>query len=249
MDQRVPDEYFRPAAESDDVRGAEAHDRLPDKAAVKAVAATDVRDGWAPRAVVTLAAVTLGLAFTVGRMWIFPPEPQPRPNESSTVSASATASIPPDAFAPYDGPVATVQAIGADGDCLEGGSVDGAYSLLDSKPDTIWRCRGRGVDETVTVTFPGPRALVGLRVVNGNTAWTDRYLSERRILTLRWTFSDGSFFEQGLAANNRHPQEVRFPEMVTESMTFTVLEATPPGDDGISTDAVSVSSLEFLGPA
>lgn len=250
MEQRVPDEYFRPAAESEDVRAGEAQRGLPATAAVKAVAPTDVRDGWTPRAVASLAAVVMGVAFTVGRLWVFPPDAPAGPAPSPSPRVSASASPTPSAdLAPFDGPVTAVRAIDAEGRCLQGGSREAALALVDSNADTLWRCRGDGVGESVTMRFPGMRTLVGLRVVNGNTVWTDRYLEERRITAIRWTFADGSFFEQGLAANDRTAQEVRFPEVSTDSVTLTVLTSTTPGGSGSSADAVSIGSLEFLAPA
>lgn len=247
MEQRVPDKYFRAAAESDDVRAAEDVQPLPDTAAVKTVAPDQVRDGLAPRAVATIAVVAMGIAFVLGRFWLFAPGPRQAPSPTPAPTAAATAGQ--DAFAPYDGAVVAVPAVAAEGECLQGGSRSAAQALVDSDEQTIWRCRGRGLKESATVIFPAPRTLVGLRVVNGNTVWTDRYLAERRILGIRWTFADGSFFDQGLAANDRNPQEVRFPEVTTDWVTFLVLEATVPGDGGTSADAVSISSLEFLGPA
>ena len=251
MEQRVPDEYFRPAAESDDVRRDAAVPSLPGTAAVKAVAPGEVRDGLAPRAVATIAIVAVGLGFALGRFWLFAPGalPQSPGLAPASPSASATATPSPDALAPYDGPVAAVRAVAAEGRCVEGGIDADAQALIDGDDETIWRCRGRGVDEAATFTFPGPRPLVGLRLVNGNTVWTDRYLAERRIVGIRWTFADGSYFDQGLVANDRNPQEVRFPEVTTDQVTFQILEATVPGSGAASADAVSNSSLEFLGPA
>lgn len=251
MEQRVPDEYFRPTAESDDVRAEDGVRPLPDRTAAKAVAPADIQDGWTVRAAATVAVVALGLSFTVGRLWVFPPEEQarPEPTASPSISAAPSPSESPDVAAPYDGAVVGVQAIAAEGRCIEGGSRDAPLALVDNNSETIWRCRGDGAEQNVTVRFPGVRTLVGLRVVNGNTVWTDRYLAERRILSIRWTFADGSFFDQGLAANDRTPQEVRFPETDTDRVTLTILESTAPGGSSASMDAVSISALEFLGPA
>lgn len=251
MAQRVPDEYFRPAAESDDVRAEDSDRTLPDSAAAKAVAPADIRDGWSARAVATLAVVVLGVSFALGRLFVFPPQEQPPPEPTPSPVVSPMPSPPgePAVMAPYDGPVAGVQAISAEGRCSAGGSREAPLALVDNDSATIWRCRGDGAEESVTLRFPGVRTLVGLRVVNGNTVWTDRYLAERRILTIRWTFADGSFFDQGLAANDRAPQEVRFPPTDSDSVTLTILESTAPGGTSPSMDAVSISVLDFLGPA
>ena len=231
MGQRVPDEYFRPAAESDDVRAGDSDRRRSrTRAAAKAVAPADIRVGWTARAVATLAVVVVGASFTVGRLWVFPPEEQPRPEPAPSLSVSAmpSPSASPDVLAPYDGAVTAVQAIAAEGRCVEGGSRDAAAGAgRQQRRDDLAVSRRRRRAERHGA-LPGVRTLVGLRVVNGNTVWTDRYLAERRILTIRWTFADGSFFEQGLAANDRTPQEVRFPETDTDRVTLTILEVHRP---------------------
>ena len=66
---------------------------------------------------------------------------------------------------------------------------------------------------------------------------------------MRWEFADGSFFVQGLSANNANPQEVRFPAVEVSTVTMVVGEATEPGDTTGTHDAVSISMLEFLAPA
>ncbi|NHB85490.1 hypothetical protein G7085_15040 [Tessaracoccus sp. HDW20] len=106
--------------------------------------------------------------------------------------------------------------------------------------------QGRRGGESVTFTFAPATTLVGVRLINGNTAWTGRYAAERRLLSIRWQFADGSFFVQGLAANNRGYQEVRFPAIDTSTVTMTVEAATEPGQQNEMVDAVSVTSLEFL---
>ncbi len=248
MDQRLPDEYFRPAAESDDV--TDGSTPRPGSAGVKTVSLNKMHDGLAPRIVVVIALVALGVSFTLGRLWLSgPPAAAPTVAPSPTATATPTVSPSPEAFAPYEGAVVSVRPVAAEGTCLDGGRSAGAQALIDGDESTIWRCGGVGVGETATFSFPAPRTLAGLRLVNGNTVWTGRYLTERRITGIRWTFDDGSFFEQGLAANDRSSQEVRFPETVTDSVTFTILSTTIPGDSSLSADAVSISSLDFLGPA
>lgn len=246
MVKHVPDEYFRQrSAESPDVHEAEPTE--VDSPAVKVVAPEQVRDGIAPRYLVLLLVVVLATSFAIGRVALFPPTARPTPITS--LSPSPTVSATPDVFDPFDGAVVTVQATQAEGECADGGQRDAPAALVDADASTIWRCRGDGVGAGITFTFSSPVQLVGIRLINGNTVWTNRYLAERRITSLRWTFSDGSYFDQGLAANDRSPQEVRFPEIYTSSITMEVLGSTLPGDDSSLADAVSISALEFLGPA
>ena len=247
MVQRVPDEYFRQrATESDDIEAPAPQRRLPQLATVKSVASRRVQDGFTPRAVAIIITGAILMAFLVGRLLIFTPAAAPIGTASPTTISSAVASPAP-VDAVYDGPVATVIPTTAAGQCTEGGTRENPSALLDENPATPWRCRGSGVGETFSVVFDQPTELVGLRVVNGNIAWADRYQAERRITGLRWTFADGSFFEQGLAANDQNPQEVRFPPMRTGSVVVQVLSSTVPGNPATDFDAVSISSLEFLG--
>lgn len=110
--------------------------------------------------------------------------------------------------------------------------------------------------ESIAFVLPTGEELVGVRLVNGNTSSYDRYLAERRILSVKWEFSDGSWVVQPLAANDREPQEFRFPPTtVTGPVVMTVMDATMTGnlgerdEDNMAgvNDAVSISSLQFLG--
>lgn len=247
MAPRVPDEYFRKrASESDDVRQEETPDASSGARPQHESVTEPTREGIAPRLLVLILVLAMAAAFVVGRVLIFISE-TPR-SEGVTVSPSPTATPSADTFVPYDGAVAVVAASEAMGGCREGGTRDNPDALLDSDPEGIWRCHGDGVGESVTFTFDSPAPLVGVRLINGNTVWAGRYAEERRLLSVRWQFSDGSYFVQGLAANNRGMQEARFPQVNTSSVTLTIEASTEPGEAADMVDAVSVSSLEFLAP-
>ena len=85
-----------------------------------------------------------------------------------------------------------------------------------------------------------------MRIVNGD-ATGDAYRTGRRIMAVRWTFSDGSWTVQPLDISHPEYQEVRFPPVVTEDVLMTVLSTTEPGGPGTDADAVAVSRVEFLG--
>lgn len=246
MVQQVPDEYFRKrVAESADVE--EAKPKRPQATTVKTVVPRRVREGLTLRAAAILFTMALATAFVLGRLVLFPPVTPSSP-ATPAITQSFSPEPSPEALAPYDGPVVAVPAVTAQGECQEGGTRESPLGLVDEDPDTLWRCRGNGVGEKFTVVFEGPVSLAGIRVVNGNTAWDGRYAVERRITALRWTFADGSYFDQGLAANDRNPQEVRFPVLSTDRATVEVLTSTVPGEAADNSDAVSISTLEFLGP-
>ena len=246
MVPRVPDEYFRKrAAESEDVR--EASSATPEGSRPESpVAPEPLRDGIAPRFLVLVLVMALAAAFIAGRLLIFKPQVTPVPETSAPPSVLPSS---PDSFAPYDGPVNAIAASAAFGECRGGGESEAVQALIDRDPQTIWRCEGDGRDETVSFTFEKGTLLAGIRLVNGNTVWTGRYGDERRLLSVRWEFADGSFFVQGLSANNANPQEVRFPAVEVSTVTMVVGEATEPGDTTGTHDAVSISMLEFLAPA
>lgn len=246
MVPRVPDEYFRErASESSDVREVPPRD-AGSKAGPQRPVTQPLRDGLAPRVLVLVLVLALAGGFILGRLFVFTPKAPAIPTASPTRFAATPNA---DAFAPYDGSVAVVAAKEALGGCREGGERDDPPALIDGDPATIWRCHGDGVGESVTFTFSPAVDLVGVRLINGNTAWAGRYTAERRLLSVQWRFADGSFFVQGLAANSRGLQEVRFPQVRTSSVTMTVESSTLPGESADLVDAVSISQLEFLTPS
>ena len=246
MAPRVPDEYFRKrASESEDVGVEEAPTAPAETRPEEPTLAQPAPGGIAPRLLVLILVVAVAAAFVIGRLLIFTPG-QPEivtPDKTPVATGSAA-----DNFAPYDGTVSLAQPASVQGHCRSDGDRDAPEALIDDSPETIWRCKGDGVGESVTFTFVPDTTLVGVRVINGNTAWTGRYAAERRLLSIRWQFADGSYFVQGLAANNRGYQEVRFPSTDTGSVTMTVEASTEPGQLSEMVDAVSVTSLEFLTP-
>lgn len=249
MVQRVPDEYFRTgAAESDDVVTDPSPPRPPEDTTAESVAPRPARTRIPLRAAVIVAILAVALSYGIGRLFIFPATPATLPVLSPSAVPTRSPQPSPDGVRPYDGPLTAIAPVAAAGECQQGGTRESPMSLLDDDPSTPWRCRGSGVGETFTVVFEGTVPLVGIRLINGNTAWQDRYSAERRITAIRWTFADGSYFEQGLAASDPNPQEVRFPRLLSDRATVEVLNSTVPGGVDESSDAVSISSLEFLTP-
>ncbi len=202
------------------------------------------------------------LGFGVGKLVTLQSSAMQQP-EGTVSSVSIAASVMPSSestLAPWSGPVQVIPALDATGRCLDGNAIstDVPANLVDDDPTTHWRCSGSGGGETISFVLADGEEVVGVRLVNGNTTSQDRYLAERRILRVKWEFSDGSWVVQPLAANDREPQEVRFPPTTVDGpITMTVLDATVPGDtsgqdknDSVGlNDAVSISSLQFLGVA
>lgn len=254
MPRRLPDEFFRDQKSADTGDAAEG---APSWAAVEAgdpevPARPPSGRGVAPRMVVASVLGALLLGFGVGRIIALDSTSAPSPGQTSSPgpgpSSPATSgdTVPP-TLVPHDGAVAILTVLDAEGQCLEGPSRNEPANLIDTNPSTFWRCGGSGTDEEISFRIDPNDTVVGVRLVNGNTVWTDRYLAERRILSVRWTFSDGSWLVQGMAANDPLPQEVRFPPVTgVDEVTMTILDATVPGASEPQANAVSISSLDFL---
>ncbi|WP_147453950.1 NADase-type glycan-binding domain-containing protein [Tessaracoccus antarcticus] len=253
MPKRLPDKLFRDQGTTDSpdvLRGAEAAERSASQRRRVPFRSRDAK-GFAPPLVVAGVVGALLLGFGVGKLVVVQGGGPAAP-EVTVGSPTMTATVMPSADAtlvPWDGPVRDVPALAAEGRCLSGTgfSPDPPSNLVDDDPGSLWRCWGSGTGETITFTLEPEVVLVGVRLINGNTVSTARYLAERRILTVKWTFSDGSWVVQPLAANDRQFQEVRFPPTtISGDVTMTVLDATVPGETSEKNDAVSISALEFL---
>lgn len=251
MPKRLPDELFRDpgATESPEVRSDAAPADTPDPRARLPFRAREAKE-IAPTMVVAGVVGALLLGFGVGKL-VTVQSDTPLTPEVTDGPVSATASPEPSSdstLAPWSGPVESVPVLSAGGRCQDTVSVNPPSNLLDDDPSSVWSCRGAGAGETINFTLPKGEVVVGVRLVNGNTISPERYLAERRILSLKWTFSDGSWLTQGLSANDREPQEIRFPPTtISGDVTMTVLDATVPGEANKTKDAVSISSLKFLG--
>ena len=228
MSKRLPDEYFRQSTtESSDVRSASSGGGASLSSKSRGPKSSGIPLWLALTS--CLVAALVGLAGVQVVKW----QEAASPSTTPTPSLAASGGLD---LTPYDGQVRPVMATDAKGQCSQGGT-GLAITLLDSRPDTIWRCQGAGVGET---------ELVGVRIVNGDVTG-QAYLAGRRIMEVRWTFADGSWAVQPLEANHPADQEVRFPPVTTSSVLLTVLSSTEPGESGTDNNAIAISRVEFLG--
>ncbi len=129
-----------------------------------------------------------------------------------------------------------------------------AVRVLDPRQDTVCSYNGDGVNTTMRFTFAQGTALAGVGLVNGYTKTSangaDLYPQYRRVLALRWTMPDGSWFDQRLTDNCAVRQEVAIP--VTDAggvVTLTILDSSEPGDTDPGRDAGLISEVRFMAPA
>lgn len=255
MRKHMPEGLFRDQVKAESADVVPAPEEPGSDAGGPAPVTGQVPRGLTPRVVVAGVLGALLVGFGVGRLIMFTAaSPVVTQSAPATVAPSASAATPsgsaPATLVPFDGAVGVLAVRDASGRCIDGRSDDEPVNLIDSNAGTIWRCPGSGVGEQIRFLLDTSDVLVGVRLVNGNTVWPDRYLSERRILTIRWTFSDGSFVDQGLSGNDTQPQEMRFPPVTGASwVTLTVAAVTVPGSTEPDHDAVSISALDFLTPA
>lgn len=252
MPRRVPDEYFRsdereaePVASPKEGSDSGGATRLESLTGVTS-RSLRAQGGIAPRFLVAGIFLLFLIGVLLGRIAIGLTDTGAPPNGPSE-QPSQTSPAPVPSMIPYDGSVRLAWPDRVNGECRAGTGHDLPGHLLDGDPDTIWRCAGTGVGASLTFSFDAPTELVGVRVINGNTVGEDRFLLERRILSVHWEFPDGSWLVQGFAANDRSPQEIRFPPITVEGpVTLTVQGSTIAGDPSPIFDAISIASLDFL---
>jgi hypothetical protein len=110
-----------------------------------------------------------------------------------------------------------------------------ATNLIDGDATTAWRTDGDGSGATLTFRFDHPFTVTALALINGYTkedpaTGADRYREERRILLVRWSFSNGPTVEQTLMDDERQLQPLYIDPVVTEDVTLTITSTTEPGD-------------------
>lgn len=257
MASRLPDDYFRqPLGESDDIDGdatgnPSERTRLPWRGPRRL---TGGAEGFAVRTVVVVGMMALVGGYALGNaIWFnagdVPPIVSAAPSAVVTASGSAEVSVTEsdadaDVTVAYTGQVVGKRALSAIPLCEDGVN---PRALIDDDPQSVWRCPGDGLGETVQFTIDASQPVVGVRLINGNVTEEGSYNAERRILTVGWTMTrDGSRFEQGLGGNDPAPQEVRFPPTTTGGMLLTILDSTGPGEASEDANAVSVAGVEFL---
>ncbi|MGH3914079.1 MAG: NADase-type glycan-binding domain-containing protein [Pseudonocardiaceae bacterium] len=100
---------------------------------------------------------------------------------------------------------------------------------VDGLLDTAWRCDGDGTGQQLRVSFPGRVILTSIGMVPGYAKIdpydsTDRYVQNRRISAVGYTFDDGSTVRQSFdtSASARALQTIALPDVSTSQVTITI---------------------------
>ncbi|HET6653169.1 MAG TPA: hypothetical protein VFH10_11055 [Nocardioides sp.] len=131
---------------------------------------------------------------------------------------------------------------GASASCEAPASVDAAgnqiayppTNVYDGDMTTAWRCNGRGVGQSLTLTLAEAGRIGEVGLVPGYAktdprSGVDRYAENNRLTRVRWTFADGTSVVQGVdgAEANRSLQTMRIPVTESDTVVLEVLASTP----------------------
>ena len=158
----------------------------------------------------------------------------------------------------YQGAVEVAPIGGATASCQAPSSVDAAgnevgyppTSAYDGDLTTAWRCNGKGVGQTLSLTFVEPVEVGELALVPGYAktdprSGVDRYAENNRITRVRWTFPDGTSVVQKLdgAPANRSLQAMRIAPVQADSVTMEVLASVRGPRNTIAVSEVQIGRV------
>lgn len=168
-------------------------------------------------------------------------------SSSPAAARDVTSPDQPQATAPVADPSDPSQAVSnssriasASASCESGPSEDAGSKtvtyepekVIDEFPDAAWRCPGNGVGQSLRINFQGKVTLTSIGMVPGyakidSADRTDRYVQNRRISTVSYTFDDGSAEQQTFDtdARNRSVQTIPLPNVSTSHVVITILSS------------------------
>jgi hypothetical protein len=231
---------------------------LPAEPGAFAPARPPIRRRHNPAVVVVLIALVLILiaAVVVGAMVLR----ERTGNQAGAAAGPGSSTGQPSSLADQGsaGDLVAVTPTRATADCQAPAATDGggkpvSYEpslMLDSDPDTAWRCDGSGVGHAVVFTFPAGTRLAQVGLVNGYTKMDattgeDRYPEYRRIRSVTWTFPGGGSVQQSLTGDDRAAQTAQIPAQEATEVTLTIDSSSRPGRKASSRDAVLISGVAF----
>lgn len=118
--------------------------------------------------------------------------------------------------------------------------------VADGDPATAWRCSGNGRGAALRILLDETRTISRVGLIPGYAKTdpvdgTDRYAQNRRLVRVRWTFSDGTSLVQVLSTDpkDRRMQSTPVPSVDASSVRLEILASTPAGER----DAVAISEV------
>lgn len=124
-----------------------------------------------------------------------------------------------------------------------------ASQMGDGDPTTAWRTEGAAEGQEIRVTLPQAAVVSRVGMVNGyakQVAGVDWYPNNRRILSVTWTFDDGTSVEQTFA-ELPGMQRLDVTPVQTGTVVITIDAVTPPGAGDLGRDYTAVSEISISG--
>jgi hypothetical protein len=137
-------------------------------------------------------------------------------------------------------------------------SIDGAGqvthydpgNMVDDDLTTAWRAPGDFSGEEIVLHFPNSTLISQVGLTNGYTktdphSLADRYLEERRIISVSWVFDDSREFLQTLIDGDRGIQTMTLSPIRARKLSLRVKVTMGPGN--IDRDYTAISEIEVMG--
>ena len=210
--------------------------------------------GWVPWAGV---AAVLLLVVAVGGFWLLggpADEPGVAGRHGGTIAAGGSA---PDGKATDVARLATVQvpATAPPNQDVSGNMVRyEGRNMLDGVAQTCWRMIGDGTGKEITLRLEKPTRLTTVGLINGYAKIArdgrgkklDWYHGNRRVLTVEWTFDDGSTVTQDLTDTMRL-QTVDVGPVTTQTVRLKLVSVSEPGTGRAARNNTAISGVSLVG--
>lgn len=127
-------------------------------------------------------------------------------------------------------------------------------NMLDGVAQTCWRMIGDGTGKEITLTLQKPTRLTTVGLINGYAKIAtdgrgkalDWYHGNRRVLTVEWTFDDGTTVTQDLADTNRL-QTVDVGPVTTQTVRLKLVSVSQPGAGRAARNNTAISDVSLVG--
>jgi hypothetical protein len=180
------------------------------------------------------------------------PEPRPPRSTTTTEPEAPVTTTPPTTAALVSGPVRSASvsaeafAFPSQNSCGDPTTYE-PEKADDDDLTTTWRLKGDATGQTLTFALPGPTPLTEVGVVPGYVKVdpcgdANRFVQLRRLVTVTWTFDDGSKVTQQLDPNKPAMQSMPV-NVTTQQVVLTIDKVT--GKAPI--DFTPVSEVQFVG--
>lgn len=169
---------------------------------------------------------------------------------TTTPTTTTSGAIDPTTAIPLTLTGATASSTAPDGIDASGDPVSyAATNVIDGDPGTAWRTEGDGVGTTLRIQLAVPAYVTAVGLVPGYdkvdpTDGSDRFVENRRVEQVRWSFDDGSSVVQPFA-DARDLQSLPITATRTSTVTIEILATTPAG----GRDFTPISEVEIDGVA